>query len=76
MEIFVYADWIETEPPLFIGTLRASRIRGKEHFSFCYDKTWLKSEYASQIDPCLHLYIGEQHAEDDKNFKDILGFLP
>ncbi|MPX89209.1 type II toxin-antitoxin system HipA family toxin [Salinivibrio sp. VYel1] len=76
MEIFVYADWIETEPPLFIGTLRASRIRGKEHFSFCYDKTWLKSKYASQIDPCLHLYSGEQHAEDDKNFKIFLDSCP
>ncbi|MFA1563282.1 hypothetical protein [Aliivibrio fischeri] len=33
MEIFVYADWSDIEKPLFIGTLRASVIRGKEHFS-------------------------------------------
>lgn len=76
MEIFVYADWLEIGQPLFVGTLRSSRIRGKEHFSFSYDQDWLGSKYALQIDPSLHLYAGEQHAADDRNFKAFLDSCP
>ncbi|PVZ72340.1 type II toxin-antitoxin system HipA family toxin [Pelagibaculum spongiae] len=76
MEIFVYADWLEIEKPLFVGTLRSSAIRGKEHFSFSYDPDWLKSKYALQIDPALQLYAGEQHATDDRNFKVFLDSCP
>lgn len=76
MEIFVYADWLITEKPLFLGTLRSSVIRGKEHFSFSYDKDWLVSKFALQIDPTLQLYAGEQHATDDKNFKVFLDSCP
>ncbi|PMH46000.1 toxin HipA [Vibrio sp. 10N.286.49.B3] len=76
MEIYVYADWVDPIDSMFIGTLRSSVIRGKEHFSFNYDKEWLTSEYARQIDPSLQLYIGEQHAEDDRNFKVFLDSCP
>lgn len=76
MEIFVYADWLDADAPLFVGTLRSSVIRGKEHFSFSYDQNWLNSKYALQIDPSLKLYIGEQHSADDKNFKAFLDSCP
>lgn len=76
MEIYVYADWLETGEPMFVGTLRSSVIRGKEHFSFNYDEEWLASEYVHQIDPALKLYVGEQHAEDDRNFKTFLDSCP
>ncbi len=76
MEMYVYAGWIDSEKPMFVGTLRSSVIRGKEHFSFNYDEDWLASKYVHQIDPALQLYIDEQHAEDDRNFKVFLDSCP
>lgn len=77
MEIYVYADWIDdADMPLSVGILRSSIIRGKEHFSFKYDETWLASKFVHQIDPTLQLYTGEQHAEDDRNFKIFLDSCP
>ncbi|MCD8336318.1 MAG: hypothetical protein LUD18_03420, partial [Lachnospiraceae bacterium] len=38
--IFVYADWMSTEPQL-MGRLHVSESRGKEIFSFEYDESWL-----------------------------------
>ncbi|WED22570.1 HipA domain-containing protein [Vibrio sp. JC009] len=76
MEIYVYADWLKSGEPMFVGTLRSSVIRGKEHFSFNYDDKWLASKYVHQIDPALQLYVGEQHAEDDRNFKVFLDSCP
>lgn len=34
----VLADWLDIRKPLFVGTLRSSVIRGKEHFSFSCDQ--------------------------------------
>ena len=76
MDIYVYADWFESTEPVIVGTLRSSQIRGKEHFSFSYDPTWLTSDHVLQIDPSLALYDGEQHAEGDKNFKTFLDSCP
>ena len=76
MKIYVYADWTESTTPLLVGIFRSSKIRGKEHFSFSYDKTWLASDYVRQIDPSLELFVGEQHAQDDKNFKIFLDSCP
>ena len=76
MEIYVFADWIDTDEPMLIGILRTTVLRGKEHFSFNYDEQWLSSVYATQIDPSLHLYKGEQHADDDRNFKVFLDSCP
>lgn len=76
MEIYVYADWTESTDPILVGTLRTSEIRGKEHFSFSYDQQWLASSYVRQIDPSLKLFVGEQHAPGDKNFKIFLDSCP
>lgn len=76
MEIYVYADWVDIGKPMFVGTLRSSEIRGGEHFGFKYDNGWLTSKYVTQIDSALQLYVGEQHAEDDRNFKTFLDSCP
>ena len=76
MEIYVYADWTESTDPLLVGTLRSSEIRGKEHFSFSYNEKWLACDYVRQIDPSLKLFVGEQHAEGEKNFKIFLDSCP
>lgn len=47
-----------------MGVLTAERLRGKEIFSFEYDKKWLKSSYAQILDPDLQLYQGPQYLYD------------
>lgn len=75
-EVFVFADWEEFQKPTLVGTLRSFPARQKEHFSFSYDTDWLQSPYAQQIDPELNLFSGEQHGEDDKNFRVFLDSCP
>jgi len=66
-EILVYADWEGPETPQFIGTLFSTYSRGKEIFSFEYDKSWLQSSFVQEIDPDLGLYKGIQYLRDEKN---------
>lgn len=76
MEIYVYADWIDTVDPLLVGTLSSTVIRGKEHFRFKYSEQWLTSKFVTQIDPSLYLFSGEQHATENNNFKIFLDSCP
>jgi serine/threonine-protein kinase HipA len=62
-EIFVYADWTEVAPQL-MGVLNAELLRGKEIFSFEYNKEWLKSKQAQILDSDLQLYSGKQFLND------------
>jgi serine/threonine-protein kinase HipA len=71
-DFFVFADWEAFKEPKLVGTLRSSVVRKKEHFSFSYDTAWLQSPFALKIDPGLMLYSGEQHGEDDNNFRVFL----
>lgn len=75
-EILVYADWQGMDTPHKVGVLRADIVRGCEHFSFSYDLAWLTSDYAQQIDPELKLFQGEQHSQDDRNFRAFLDSCP
>ncbi|WP_130537871.1 type II toxin-antitoxin system HipA family toxin [Thiomicrorhabdus indica] len=75
-EIFVYAHWQGIAEPLKVGVLRADNVRGGEHFSFTYDTAWLTSKFAQQIDPDLHLFQGEQHSQNDRNFRAFLDSCP
>jgi serine/threonine-protein kinase HipA len=75
--IFVYAHWIGMKEPLLMGVLHAQQLRGKEVFSFEYQKDWLNSEYSLQLDPDLGLYSGPQYINDDKpNFGMFLDSAP
>jgi len=76
-EILVYADWDGLETSQFIGTLFSSYSRGKEIFSFEYDKNWLQSSFVQEIDPDLGLYFGIQYLRDEKsNFGVFLDSSP
>ena len=75
-EILVYADWQSMDNPHKVGLLRTDIVRGGEHFSFSYDSAWLTSDYAQQIDPELKLFQGEQHGQDDRNFRAFLDSCP
>ncbi len=75
-EIYVFADWDEFEKPALVGRLRSDLVKTQEHFSFAYDEAWLQSKFAQQIDPDLHLYVGEQHNNDQQNFRIFLDSCP
>lgn len=65
--ILVFASWIGLKEPTQLGTLNSEIVRGKEIFSFEYDKEWLKSKFAQVIDPDLQLFSGTQYLPGSKN---------
>ena len=76
-EILVYADWERLDTPQLVGTLFSSYSRGKEIFSFEYDKKWLQSSFVQEIDPDLGLFSGIQYLRDEKsNFGVFLDSSP
>ena len=75
--IFVYADWIGLERPKLMGELSIQHIKGKEVFSFSYNKEWLQNDNAQTIDPDLQLYSGPQYLPSGKsNFGIFLDSSP
>ncbi len=75
-DIYVFADWQAFDEPTLVGTLRADVVKHKEYFRFAYDPMWLQSEFAQKIDPDLHLYVGDQHSEAQRNFRSFLDSCP
>jgi serine/threonine-protein kinase HipA len=65
-QLLVYADWIELGGARFMGILQAEMIRGKEIFSFSYDKQWLEEGESLRLDPDLAAYSGPQYVRDTK----------
>lgn len=63
--IYVFADWFNTLESLLVGVLTSSSVRGKEVFSFEYDKDWLTSAYAQEIDLDLKLFTGKHFLNED-----------
>ncbi|HPI39376.1 MAG TPA: type II toxin-antitoxin system HipA family toxin [Pseudobdellovibrionaceae bacterium] len=76
-KIEVWANCYFLEEPQKIGVLTASNVRGKEIFSFEYEKSWLKGQSAFQIDPQLQLFTGNFYAaEGIENFGTFLDSSP
>lgn len=66
----------EQEPAL-VGHLYAIQTRGKEIFSFEYERPWLESGKAQALDPSLQLYRGPQYVpEGRENFGAFLDSSP
>ncbi|MEQ9062797.1 MAG: HipA domain-containing protein [Vicingaceae bacterium] len=75
--IYVYADWLGIEGPVLMGELYSELLRGKEVFSFEYEKEWINSSHAQLLDPELQLYKGLQYLKNDKsNFGLFLDSSP
>ncbi len=76
-EILVYAQWKGLGVPQLMGVLTTELLRGKEIFSFSYEKSWLGSGLAQELDSDLKLYSGPQYLNDDKpNFGLFLDSSP
>ncbi|MCR4611949.1 MAG: type II toxin-antitoxin system HipA family toxin [Lachnospiraceae bacterium] len=63
-KIYVFADFLKFKNEL-VGTINVSSVRGKEFYSFEYDKSWIDSGYM-RLDPELQLYKGRQYITDEK----------
>jgi serine/threonine-protein kinase HipA len=66
-QIQVFAHWAGIEQPQLMGTVYAQIVRGSESISFEYDKKWLSSKHAQELDPSLGLYSGRFHAPYEQN---------
>lgn len=76
-DILVYSHWEGFREPVLMGMLSASPAKGKEVFSFEYDKHWLKSGFTQLLDPDLQLYSGRYFPKEDKsNFGVFLDSCP
>ena len=75
--IEVVADWALLGGPTLMGHLTATPARGKEVFSFEYDKQWLSTQSRQQLDPSMALYTGLQYpAQNRENFSVFLDSSP
>ena len=73
----VFADWAGLGGPKRMGSLHATPSRGKEIFSFEYDRSWLASKHALELDPALSLHAGPQCAAAGReNFGVFLDSSP
>ena len=68
-KIYVFADFYPFDNEL-IGTLFVSQVRGKELFSFEYNKDWL-TRGNFLLDPGLELYMGRQYPATEQNLFGI-----
>lgn len=64
-EVEVWADWAELGGAVRMGRLRAVETRGKEVFSFEYDRPWLERGGSIRLDPDLGLVDGPQYLDGE-----------
>lgn len=75
-DIYVFADWVGLDGPIFIGILSAHFAKGKKAFSFEYDKDWLQSDSQRLLDPDIEFYSGPQYPANKENFGIFLDSMP
>ena len=76
-EILVYADWKGLDEPVKIGNLQCISVKGKEIFSFEYNKEWIGSGKYHRLDSELNLLSGPQFpCEEKTNFGLFLDSSP
>ena len=66
-KIWVYADWFDLKECKLLGILTAQHVRGKEIFSFEYEKDWLQNDHSLFLDPNLNFYQGKQYLQESEN---------
>lgn len=77
MDILVYADWEGLASTALMGTITVAHTKGREVFSFAYNRVWLDSAHGQSLDPDLQLYSGTQYlSTQKKNFGIFLDSAP
>ena len=75
--IYVYYDGEQVESPLMMGLLTCGHLRGKDIFSFEFDKSWLADKRFRSFDPDLQMFGGKQYVPQGKdNFGIFLDSTP
>ena len=75
--IEVHAHWDGMPLPILMGVLRITPSRGKEIYSFEYDRDWIKNNKQNPLDPSLQLVHGIQYAPvGQQNFSLFLDSSP
>ena len=74
-KIWVYADWNDLKACKLLGLLTSQHIRGKEIFSFEYEKEWLQNDHSLFLDPNLNFYQGKQYLHESENNSSLAIFL-
>lgn len=75
--VAVWADWAGLGGAARMGSLHATPTRGKEVFSFEYDRAWLAAGHAQELDPALRLHHGPQYLSGEReNFGVFLDSSP
>ena len=75
--IYVYYDGEQVESPLMMGFLSCGHHRGKDIFSFEFDKSWLADKRFRSFDPDLQMFGGKQYVPQGKdNFGIFLDSTP
>ena len=75
--IYVYYDGEQVESPLKMGLLSCGHLRGKDIFSFEFDKSWLADKRFRSFDPDLQMFGGKQYVPQGKdNFGIFLDSTP
>lgn len=76
-DIEVWADWQGLGEARPMGHLRTTVVRGKEIFSFEYERNWLESAPSIVLDPAMRLHQGPQYAPSGReNFGVFLDSSP
>jgi len=76
-DIAVFADWLGLGGATFVGHLHTTPSRGRELFSFEYDRAWLESPHCRELDPGLGLFRGPQYPQAGRdNFGMFLDSCP
>ena len=75
--IYVYYDGEQVESPLMMGLLSCGHLRGKDIFSFEFEKSWLADKRFRSFDPDLQMFGGKQYVPQGKdNFGIFLDSTP
>lgn len=76
-DIFVYYDGEQVDSPLLMGILSCDHLRGKDIFSFEFERSWLSDRRFRSFDPDLQMFGGKQYVPQDKeNFGIFLDSTP
>ena len=74
-KIWVYADWSDLKGCKLLGILTAQHVRGKEIFSFEYEKEWLQNDHSLFLDPNLNFTFHKaQHKVINAALSNTFGF--
>lgn len=76
INIWVYADWLGMESPKCMGILSVQQGKGKQAFSFEYDKLFLNTKEQLLLDPEIGWYLGPQFPNRKDNFGIFMDSMP